>query len=107
MKVVTLLLVCGLLTTLGGCVLAPVVPPVGLAFANITAPLDPNAAATPAVSKVGVASCYSIANIIAFGDCGLAAAAQNGHLSKMEYADYQFTNVFGIYQKFTLRVYGE
>lgn len=107
MKFASLVLLCGLLSILGGCYLAPVVPPVGIAYANVTAPLDPDTAGSPCGGKVGVSTSYSIASLFAWGDCGLAAAAKNGKLSKMDYADYQFLNVLGVYQQFTLRVYGE
>jgi len=34
-------------------------------------------------------------------------AAKNGNLSKVEYADYEYFSVLGIYQKTTVTAYGE
>ena len=99
-----------LLTT--GCVQwqAPVVPPPGLLFTQYRAPLTPEVSGVPVTTKVGIhnsrffgLSQYSFA----WDDASIAAAAKQGGLSKVYYADYEVLNVLGIYAEFTVRAYGE
>ena len=49
----------------------------------------------------------SILSLIAYGDCSTTTAARDGNLSTISYADYHFYNIIGIYQTFTVTVYGE
>ena len=49
----------------------------------------------------------SVLGLVAVGDCSLKAAMDEGGLKSAEYADYEYFNVLGIYQKVTLRVVGE
>jgi len=57
--------------------------------------------------KVGKASCQSVLGIAAWGDAGIAAAAQNGKISKIHHIDQKYENYLGIYQRYTILVYGE
>lgn len=96
-----------LLLAAAGCVVAPFRPPMG-AFTNVRAPLSLEYASTPMQNvKTGAASSYSILGLAAWGDISLAAAARQGGLKTIHHADYDYLNVFGIYQKTTLLVYGE
>ena len=109
MKRLSLLLVLGALLLTVGCATyrAPVMPPGGLLFMAVSAPLDTDMESTPANKKVGEASAMSVFNIIAFGDCSIAEAAEDGNLTKIDYADYSYLNILGLFQSFTTKVYGE
>lgn len=86
---------------------APVMPPQGLLFTSIKAPLDTDADSNPVGTKVGSASTTNILGLIAFGDASITSAARNGNLTKVEHIDYEFTNVFFLVQRFTVNAYGE
>jgi len=86
---------------------APVMPPSGLIYQNISAPLDVDMEETKAPSKSGRASSYSILWLFAWGDCSIATAAKDGDIKIIETADYEYTNFLGIYQSFTLVAHGE
>lgn len=90
-----------------GCMVAPVVPPSGGVYNNITAPLDVDVESTKMYSKRGESSSISILSLVAVGDAGIAAAAKNGGITIVEHADYNYFNILGIYQKYTTIVYGQ
>ena len=83
--------------SLGGCV-----------YFDVTVPLDKDLDKTELGSKTGEASMYSVLWLVAWGDAGTKAAANNGHLTTINQADrHIFTLFFGLYTKETLIVYGE
>jgi hypothetical protein len=83
-------------------------PPIGIIYADLKAPLTAEAEKPAVTEQKGEASSQSILGLIAWGDCSLETAAKNGKLSTIEYADYSYTNViFGIYQKFTVITHGK
>jgi len=86
--------------------MAPVVPPVGFLFEQVSAPLDIDTQKTTLGVKTGEASSVGILGLIAFGDCSIASAAKNGNLSEINHADYKFLNVLGVFQQFTVTAYG-
>lgn len=86
---------------------APVVPPVGLLFENVSAPLDADMNVTQVHQKKGTAGSISILWLFAFGDCSTNAAARDGNVQTIHYADYSYMNVIGVYQSFKVSVYGE
>jgi hypothetical protein len=90
-----------------GCLVAPVVPPVGVAFTQWNAPLDPDYEETKLGAKVGKASTVSILGLLAFGDASAATAARAGGVTTIRHADYEYLNVLGIYQSFTIVVRGD
>lgn len=93
---------------LSGCMTAPVMPPSGALFQNVKAPLDVDMEKTKVSLKAGKASSLSVLWLFAFGDCSTATAAKQGNIKVIETADYEYTNVmFGLFQKFTIVVYGE
>ena len=94
-------------TTLGGCYWTPVIPPSGGVFTSIEAPLDIDYANTDLGSKRGEAHTTAILGMIAWGDASTQAAAGDGGISTIQHADYEYFNVLGVYQKFTVKVYGE
>jgi hypothetical protein len=109
MSKVTVLPVLFAATLAVGCVplRAPVVPPVGWAFNNSKAPLDLDYQKTDLGSKVGRASTTTILGLFSWGDASTTAAMANGNLQEARHADYEYLNVFYLYQSFTLVVRGE
>ena len=86
---------------------APVMPPPGLMFSSTAAPLDIDADKTPVCSKMGESrSSAFLFNMFAFGDCSIDTAARNGNLQVIEHADYHHLNIMFMYQRFTVRAYG-
>ena len=88
-----------------GCVWAPFQPPTGL-VTSYKAPLSTDGRWKDG-SKVGNSSAVSILGVVAVGDCSLKTAMERGGLKTAEFADYEYFNVLGIYQKVTLHVWGE
>lgn len=91
--------------TLSGCLSAPFVPPSG-AFATVKAPLSTEGNWKMG-TKQGTASSYSVLGLWAEGDCSITAAAQEGGLKTVYHADYEYTNIIGIWQKVKVVVSGE
>ena len=94
---------------LGGCGMyeAPVIPPVALVYTDISAPIDTDMDAQPIGAKVGRASTEQILSIAAWGDASIQAAAANGKITRINHADYHYTNFLGVYSKFTVIVTGD
>lgn len=91
-----------------GCYSAPVMPPPGLIYADISGPIDIDANETPIANlRSGRTEAKSVLGLVAWGDASLKTAADNGGLSTLEHADYEFFNVLGVYQRFTTIAYGE
>jgi hypothetical protein len=98
-----------------GCVYyeTPVVPPQGFLATSISAPLTPEIADVPVSDRRGSASTLFIRDIfftgggIALEDASIQAAARNGNLSKVHYADYELLTVLGVFGEFTVHAYGE
>jgi hypothetical protein len=82
-------------------------PPYGSLFADISAPMTVDYEGQAVGSKQGRSSAASILGLIAWGDCGVQAAAQSVGLTRIHYCDYEYTNVLGFYQKFTVVAHGE
>lgn len=94
--------------SLTGCLTAPFVPPPGMAFSQISAPLDVDFQNTDLSGlKKGTAETISILGLFATGDVSSQAAAQNGGITKIMHADYEYFNVLGVFQKTTVIVYGK
>ena len=58
-------------------------------------------------AKTGTSTATTILGLVSTGDASAAAAARAGNITTIRHADYQFTSVLGIYQKFTTVVYGD
>ena len=103
--VLTLTTVC---VVLGGCGMyeAPVIPPVALIYSDVSAPIDTDMDAQPLGAKTGRASTKQVLSLFAWGDASIQAAAANGKITKINHADYHYTNYLGIYTKFTMIVTG-
>jgi hypothetical protein len=97
---------------LTGCVtapVAPVVPPLAGIYTNIEAPLDLDSAGGKAIGpKRGEASTIAVLGLVAVGDAGVKAAAQQGGITRVNHLDYHFQSyVFGAFAKYTTVAYGE
>ena len=62
---------------LAGCVAAPVVPPLGIVYTDIRAPLTP---AGNVGSKRGTSTVVAICGLFSWGDGGIRKAAANGNI---------------------------
>jgi hypothetical protein len=88
-------------------------PPIGVLVTQYRAPLTGDVAHVPVCRKMGKVSTLYFTDIfitgqdMAWEDAGIDAAALQGGLSKVHYADYEFLSVLGIFQQFTVRAYGE
>jgi len=87
-----------------GCLAAPVVPPIGLVYTEMDAPL---ASRGEVGSKRGTSTVTSILFLVSTGDGSVRAAAQNGGIRNVKLVDYQYSNVLGVYQRYTTVVYGD
>lgn len=77
-------------------------------YSNIKLPLDEDLWETKLGDKVGISSNYSIAWLVAWGDAGVKAAAENGKLTKVNHMDMAVQSyVFGLYTRRDTIVYGE
>ena len=92
---------------------APVEPPKGAIVTVYKAPLTIDLKETRVCRKMGYASSYYIRDIFitglgfAWGEADLNAAAQQGNLKRVEYADYELVQVLSIFGKFTVVAWGE
>ena len=95
-----------LLLVLGGlgCMGAPIVPPLGIVYTNIDAPISLRG---DFGSKRGEASVTAYLALFSTGDASVRAAARNGGISNVKHVDYEFRNVIGIYQRYTTVVFGD
>ncbi len=58
--------------------------------------------------RQGKASVVSIAGLFTYGDASINRACEKGEISRIHHADYEdYTFFFGMYQKYTVIVYGE
>jgi TRL-like protein family len=77
-------------------------------YSNIRFPLDEDLWETRLGHKVGVASNYSILWLVAWGDAGVKAAAEQGGITKINHMDMAVKTVlFGVYFRRDTIVYGE
>jgi hypothetical protein len=77
-------------------------------YLDATMPLDKDLDRTELGSKTGRASIYCVLWLVAWGDSGNKAAAENGHITTIYHADKHVYSVFfGVYTKETTIVYGD
>ena len=92
------------LAACSGCAMysAPVKPPAGIAFSNIDAPASTEFnEGTSVGTKTGRATAHSVLHLVAWGDASVGAAANNGDISTINYVDYRYFNVLGVYSSYT------
>jgi len=98
---------CVVVTGCAGYARAPVVPPLAFIFTSYEAPLDVDFQDTPMPGKKGEASCINVLGFVSVGDASAKAAAEDGGITRIQHADYDFMSVLGVFSKFTTVVYGE
>lgn len=104
-----LVVACCALVMSTGCVYysAPVMPPPGLLFSSVQAPIDTDVQSNAIGPRSGESSTIGVLGLLAFGDASIATAVQNGNLTRVDHVDYEFLNVLFVFQQFTIRAYGE
>jgi len=107
---ITATLLCSILLFALGCYTAPVKPPSGFLYTSFKAPLQTDFHATKIASKSGKASSnYLEVWYLKFGwgGAGVKEAARNGYLERVDYVDYEYVSVLGIFHRFSVIAYGE
>ena len=101
------LLIVGVSLLLAGC--APNSPVQGLPFTASTFPSgDKVKLDADSFEKQGKSSCYSILYILAFGNCGINKAMENGGITKVHHVDNKSMNfLLFLFIKYDTVVYGE
>jgi hypothetical protein len=94
-------------TGMVGCIGAPVVPPTGLIYTDMDAPLSLGGGGRDVGSKRGESSVTAILGLFSTGDGSVKKAAANGRITQIKHVDYNFRNIIGIYQEYTTVVYGD
>ena len=87
---------------LGGCATTM---PQGVAFTNVKLPVSATSN-TAGAEKMGTATCQSILNLVATGDCSIQAAMKEGGITKITHVDWDANNILGIIGNYKLTVYG-
>jgi len=96
-----------------GCtVRAPVVPPVGFLFTNYKAPLMVHYGNTDVAKREGRGETQYIrepflSTAYGFGNAGIAKIASDAGLNEVDYVDYEYLNVLGIYQQVQIIPHGK
>ena len=80
----------------------------GCAYSHVRVPYDTDYDKTVLGSKEGRASNHSILWLVAWGDAGTQAAAQDGDIRTIYHADVEYRMIlFGAYTRYTTVVYGD
>ncbi len=80
----------------------------GCAYSHVQGPLDTDFDHTVLGSKIGKAHTHSVLWLVAWGDGGTKAAAEQGKITTITHADFEsLVILFGIYTRVTTVVYGE
>ena len=109
------LALCLIVGMFAGCIAweAPVQPPRGGLITIYSAPLSIEGCHIPVGGKEGTASTMYFRDILitglgfAWDDASIEEAARNGGISKIYYADYEITEILGMFGKLTTKVHGE
>ena len=89
------------------CYSAPIMPPVGVVYANVNAPESLGITGQDLGTLRGKSSTVSILGLFAWGDASVKAAASAGNITNLKHIDYEFFNILGVYQRFTTVAYGD
>lgn len=96
---------------------APVLPPPGVLYSDVKAPLAANPTdfgtkrGTATSKQLGlpplpVAGLYSGLDLVGWGDASAKTAAARGGITRIEHVDYHMKVYFMFYRVFTTEVYG-
>lgn len=84
-------------TTLSGCV-----------YADVTMPLDTDLDKTTLGTKTGKSEAFSVLWLVAWGDAGTKAAADQGSIKTVNHADQNYFSIlWGLFSRQTTIVYGD
>lgn len=107
-RVMLLMLAVAVCVGAAGCYVTPVKPPPGWIVSNIRAPLSAdNQGVSTVGAKTGTATVENYLGIISTGDCSIERAVKDVKITKISYCDYEYFNVLGVYQRFTIIVHGD
>ena len=90
-----------------GCYSTPVMPPTGVIFSNVRAPVSLSIGGQDLGTRQGAASCKALLGIVAWGNCSAKAAADAGNITQIKQLDYKFLNVLFVWQALTTVAYGD
>ena len=79
----------------------------GMVYEGITVPYAVTSNTISDNTKVGRSNYVSVLGIVAVGDGGINAAANNAGIKKISHVDEQKTSILGVYTKTETIVYGE
>ena len=80
----------------------------GCAYTRVQVPLDRDFAGTTLGTKEGRANTKSVLWLVAWGNAGTRAAAENGGITVIHHADVEFYSLLlGLYSRQTTIVYGD
>ena len=105
-------LICGLLLAVmlvsSGCAAlgGPSIP-MGIIYTRVKAPLDTDMDKTSLGSKTGEASATGILGLIAFGDASTEKAADDGGITTINHADFEFFSILGLFSTFKTIAHGD
>ena len=106
MKGAMVLACAALMMSLLGC--AGLGPTYGLLSTDVRYPALRTAVENNGVgSKTGSAMAKNVLGWVASGDCSIAAAMNNGKITKVHTVDYHVNNILGVYAEYTTIVTGE
>jgi hypothetical protein len=81
---------------------------VGCVYTNVQRPLGTDFNKTELGTRSGQSNSYSVLWLVAWGDSGTKAAADNGGIKIIRYADTKvFSVLFGLYSNVSTIVYGD
>ena len=80
-------------------------PVSGFAYTHIKDGLSVTANAGS--NKVGTAEAKGYLGIVALGDASIQAAAKEAGISRIHHVDYESKSILGLYNVYTIIVYGE
>ena len=91
-----------------GCYSTPVMPPAGWIVSNYKAPLSAdNQGVEAGGAKEGMATVECYLALVSIGDCSIEEAVKEEGITDISYVDYEYFNVLGVYQRFTVIVHGD
>ena len=91
--------------SLPACYSAPIMPPAGLLYSEINAPIS--IGPSDMGSRRGEATSIAVLGLFAYGDCSVKTAATEGGITTVKHLDYAYFNFLGLYQKFTTIAHGD
>lgn len=97
-------LLCAVAGSTIACISAPVVPPLGMIYTDVQAPLSPRG---DVGTRRGSSQATSILGLVSIGDASVRSAAANGGIRDVKLVDYEYRNVLLVFQRYTTIAYGD